>query len=369
MASAIRIHLSIGGGPASPILMNALRQVVVQQKDEAPSGFQLHFQAGNRPAGEWDAMGALSAFDHVTIGVEIDGRVSTLMVGLITHIELSAQQGLPTVIATGEDLTFQMTRLEVSKPWPAMPDFLIATTVIGIYGAICGWSPSIHPTLRTVASNLSMVTQQQTVDDRCWVQTLAGRYGYTFAMKFGGSTPVAYWGPPDHGATPQKPLTYGPHPQRNVTSMSFTYDPTQPVQIFGMSEDPLDLGIPVPVIAMTTSSDLSPTFSSNPALGQSGTRKSLRYYPGNNPVQAYAEAMGEVDDSTKNVVTATGEVDGTLYRSALQAPGVVAIRGAGLSNDGLYYLKEVTHTLTTDSYRQSFTMTRGGLGTTIGSVA
>jgi hypothetical protein len=40
----------------------------------------------------------------------------------------------------------------------------------------------------------------------------------------------------------------------------------------------------------------------------------------------------------------------------------VGLRGAGHSFDGLYYVKSVTHNIRRGEYKQSFTLTREGLG-------
>jgi hypothetical protein len=49
-------------------------------------------------------------------------------------------------------------------------------------------------------------------------------------------------------------------------------------------------------------------------------------------------------------------------------PGLVGVRGAGLMHDGLYYVSQVTHRITPDSYKQQFTLTREGFGTTVPEV-
>jgi len=41
------------------------------------------------------------------------------------------------------------------------------------------------------------------------------------------------------------------------------------------------------------------------------------------------------------------------------------VRGVGLTYDGLYYVKSVTHTIGRDSYRQKFTITREGTISTV----
>jgi len=49
----------------------------------------------------------------------------------------------------------------------------------------------------------------------------------------------------------------------------------------------------------------------------------------------------------------------------LQARRLVGVRGAGPSFDGLYYVKSVTHNIKRGEYKQSFTLSRNGLISTL----
>jgi hypothetical protein len=66
-----------------------------------------------------------------------------------------------------------------------------------------------------------------------------------------------------------------------------------------------------------------------------------------------------------NVVTVTGDLDAVTYGGLLQVRGVVTLRGVGFNYDGLYYVKSVTHKINKGDYKQSFTITREGLGSTL----
>jgi hypothetical protein len=81
---------------------------------------------------------------------------------------------------------------------------------------------------------------------------------------------------------------------------------------------------------------------------------------GLNIVQALARAQARTDASTDNVVTATGTLDALRYGRILQPRGLVGLRGAGLTYDGTYYVKSVSHSITKGEYKQRFTLTRDG---------
>ncbi len=62
------------------------------------------------------------------------------------------------------------------------------------------------------------------------------------------------------------------------------------------------------------------------------------------------------------MATASGELDALRYGAALRPRGLVGLRGAGFSNDGVYYVKRVTHRIKRGEYKQSFSLTRDGHG-------
>jgi hypothetical protein len=45
----------------------------------------------------------------------------------------------------------------------------------------------------------------------------------------------------------------------------------------------------------------------------------------------------------------------------LKARGLVGVRGAGMSYDGLYYVKSVSSMLKRGEFKQNFTLTRNGI--------
>ena len=61
-------------------------------------------------------------------------------------------------------------------------------------------------------------------------------------------------------------------------------------------------------------------------------------------------------------MTASGTLSALRYGGILQSRALVGLRGAGLSYNGLYYVKSVTHKITKDDYKQDFELAREGLG-------
>jgi len=60
-----------------------------------------------------------------------------------------------------------------------------------------------------------------------------------------------------------------------------------------------------------------------------------------------------------------GSLDVLRYGHVLKARQLVGVRGAGLSFDGLYYGKKVSSKLKAGEFRQSFSLARNGLISTL----
>ena len=84
-------------------------------------------------------------------------------------------------------------------------------------------------------------------------------------------------------------------------------------------------------------------------------------------MQAFIKAQAETDASG-DAVTVSGELNASRYGDVLRARRLVGLRGAGYSYDGLYYVKSVTHRIKRGEYKQSFTLTREGLGSSTPAV-
>lgn len=67
-------------------------------------------------------------------------------------------------------------------------------------------------------------------------------------------------------------------------------------------------------------------------------------------------------------ITATGELDGSLYGHVLQFGLPVGVNGAGDRNDGRYYVDSVDHIFSASGYKQKFTLLRNALGNDLPSV-
>ena len=86
-----------------------------------------------------------------------------------------------------------------------------------------------------------------------------------------------------------------------------------------------------------------------------------------NPLQAVMYGLAEAS-RTADAVTATGSLNVLRYGRILKARGLVGLRGAGTSFDGLYFVSSVTHKIKRGEYKQDFELKRNGLVSTVPKV-
>jgi hypothetical protein len=385
------ISLQLMVGPEQPVpapapLAEALAGVEVTLSDEGRSGFQLTFQAGR--SGPTDLVDyplllnpLLRPFNRVLLTVVFNAVPRVLMDGFITRTQLapSEEPGASTFTVTGEDVSVIMDLVENKIPHPAMAEPVIVATLLARYTQYLLAPPVVVPP-RTVDSPppTESIPTQGAKTDLAYLTELAGRFGHVFHVT-PGPLPrqnVAYWGPPQRIGLPQPALSVNMGPESNVDSISFSYDAMAPTTVVDVVQDSRT-GLPMPVFALF-SSRLPPlaAFPAPAADLLAHHRVSTLNLPeqaeGAAPTsrggmtweQAMALAQSKVDASVDKVVTATGELDALRYGNLLTPRGLVGLRGAGFSYDGTYYVKSVTHSIKLGAYKQRFTLTREGVGST-----
>jgi hypothetical protein len=367
---SIRLTLLIGPElplPAPPTLIEALQSVEVTHRDDGPSGFQLSFALTRGTL--LDVLdytlllsGLLSPFNRVVIGVMVNGVPDVLIDGIITHREHKpdVEPGDTLLTITGEDVSVMMDLEEKRVSHPGLPDIGIVAKIVLQY-AQYGLIPNLQPPLLSdVPLPVQRVPTQQGTDLEM-LRTLAQRNGFVFYVRPGvmALTNIAYFGPPNRLDLPQPALAVGLGHHSNVESLEFSYNGLAATRVADIAQDSMT-GVRYPL--QTFASTRVPPLALSPALTPLSTGRSVLFEgsSGLDVMQGYARAQARTDLSTDPVVTARGEIDVLRYGRALQAGGVVGVRGAGYTHDGLYHVAEVTHRLAPRSYTQAFMLNREG---------
>jgi hypothetical protein len=351
--------------PAPLPLMDALARIEVTHTDVGRSGFQLTFNSGRSgPLALVDhpflMLPLLKPFNRVILVVTVGALPRVLMDGVITHQQVQPSDDVSTITVTGEDVSVMMDLEEKSAEHPAQAELVIALALIASY-AQYGLIPLVlpPPAIDPPIPIERVPVQQGT--DLAYLNEMASRYGYVFYIAPGPApfTNTAYWGPPKRVDLPQHALSVDLGADSNVNSLHFTNNALAPTIVEGSVQD-RQTGQDIPVVAM---SPLRPPLSSSPAVlaNQPNVRTRQFRESGLNTMQAFARAQGMVDQA-EDAVTAEGDLETVRYGDLLQARALVDVRGAGQTNNGTYYVKRVTHTISPDSYTQSFTLTREGTG-------
>jgi hypothetical protein len=365
--------------PAPVELTEALTRVEVTHQDQGRSGFQLTFQAGR--AGPTDLVDyrillepLLRPFTRVILVVTFGGVPQVLMDGVVTHQQHSPseQPGASTVTVTGEDVSVMMDLKQKRTPWPSVPELVIALAIIASYAQF-GLIPDVRPPTSTDVPLPIQRTPVQVGTDLAYLNEMASRYAFVFYVDPGPVPLVnhAYWGPPIRVGIPQPALSVNLGNESNVDQIGFSYNALAPNTVAFKIQD-RDTGqqfgfetfasTRIPLSAMPALITNQPnTRSVDLGVVGAGAEGDTASNPaGLNIMQALVRAQSLTDSSTDNVVTATGTLDAVRYGNLLKPRGLVGLRGAGLTYDGVYYVKSVTHSITKGEYKQRFTITRDG---------
>ena len=368
------VHLTLLIGPtvavpAPPPLMEALQSVEVTHSDDSQSAFQVTFQVGRSgPADLLDyalvSNPLFKPFNRVILIVTFSAVPRVLIDGVITQQQLtpSPQPGGSTFTITGEDVSLMMDREEKSVEHPAQDETIIALKLIASY-AQYGLIPMVIPPLVIDPPiPIERIPVQQGTDLK-YLRQMAERHAYTFYVLPGPApfTNRAYWGPPVRLGVPQRALTINMAADTNVESFHVRNNPLEPTLVDGQVQDrTTNQTVPVQTFA-----SLRPPLAAFPAwlVNQPNVRRTKLRSSGLNAVQAFARAQAMTDASIDAVV-ADGELDALRYGHMLEPRGLVGVRGAGYLHDGFWYVKRVTHRIGKDTYRQRFTLSREGVGST-----
>jgi len=244
---------------------------------------------------------------------------------------------------------------EKNDSFANQPDFLIVTRVLANY-ARYGIVPEATGTTDVPVMTDRIPRQQET--DLRLIQRLAERNGFQFYLEpitFGVTR--AYWGPEERGGLPQPALSVHLGGATNVKSLSFAQDPLAPVGTRGTIVEPITkTSLPIPSLPSLK----LPPLASTPAAP---LRTKLQRESANQNAATAATRALAATTNAPDAASAEGELDGARYGSVLRARRPVGLRGAGLTHDGLWMVKRVTHSITPGAYSQRFSLGREGTGT------
>lgn len=377
VATGIDLTLRLGQSGSQPAprqLLEALQSVEVTHSDEGRSGFQIVFQAGRSGVGnrqDYPLFNSplLKPGNRAILSVTIVAKSQVLMDGIITHQQLSPGQqvGQSTLTVTGEDVSVMMDIKEGPVEYPAQDAKGIVEQILKNYSQY-GIEAQVKKPPENAPSTREHIPVKRGTDLQ-YIQLLAQRFAYVFYVTPGrqAGKNIAYWGPPkDPGKRqPQRAISVNMGAYTNAESLNFQFNALAATQVTAEVQDSKTNKVQPVQIQQSQ----RPSLSQRPALQDSPlVRTSYFQSTGQTYQQARDRAQSLTDRAADKSVTVTGELDTVRYGALLQIRQLVGLRGAGNRYDGLYYVKRVSHRLRPGEYKQSFTLTREGVGTTVNTL-
>ncbi|QHC25861.1 hypothetical protein [Streptomyces sp. GS7] len=367
------IHVSLYMGPKLARLVpqevvDALLSAQITSTAGERSGFQLAFDLTKKgaiverllPEGFFDPK------TRVIVTVAVRGTPTVLLDGVIVRQEVGSSNhpGQSTLTVTGEDLTLLMDLEERTDRYPNLAPSQRVERILGKY-ADYGIDARIIREQIPQPPREQVRVDYQTGTDLQYVNELARANGYTFYLDPGPvpGRSTAFWGPEQRLGQRQHALNVNMDANSTVDQLTFAYDGTAREEPQARVQDPVTRQAP-----LLSQPDISPL---RPPLGLRGSpalkRKTLSGTAKMDEGLAKAEALGRAATSA-DAVSGSGSLDVTRHGYVLRPRELVGVRGSGITYDGDYYVKSVTHNLRPGSYLQNFTLSREGLIARSGTV-
>jgi hypothetical protein len=365
--------------PAPQPITEALSSVEITHNESGPSTGTLTFRVGRSSTMEIDyallANPLLRPFNRVVLMVTFNVIPQVLFDGFITQVQLSPgnDPGATTLVLTVDDVSVMMDLEDKRVTHIAQDETTIANLILLGYMTYLAFPPVVLPPTAIDFPPPTVRIPAQAGTDRAYLNEMAGRYNYVFYVTPGPlpNQNRAYWGPQERGIIPQRALSVNMASESNVDQINFSYNALAPTVVID-DVQPSDIPSPQPLPVILPVSTLLPPLAplQSPMANLPHVRRSrLSGGAGQIPsrggvsyAQAWAQAAAIVNNAAQEALQATGTLDALRYGDLLQPRGIVGLRGAGLSHDGLYYVKSVSHSIRIGEYKQRFTLTREGLG-------
>jgi hypothetical protein len=372
LLGSLKISLLMGPVPipAPHAVIEALTSVKVDTgSGGAQAGFELNFDLPLRSTLRALFLGIGSAamggvpFMRVVLTVTMNGRTDPIVDGVATDIEAQpTDSGNAKLVIKGKDLSAIMDIQQIpATPFPAMPPSARVLLLLSKYAGF-GVVPQVLPSVIDEPPLPTERIPQQQGTDYAYIKQLANDAGYVFYLEPGPQPGVsrAYWGPEIRIGLPQPALTTGMDALNNVEQMSFHFDreaKSVPIVYLHDAQSKLSIGLPIPdVTPMNPPLGIVPPLP--PRIEHLSDTGHLK------PGQAMMKGLAYVSQHS-DAVFGSGSLDVARYGRILKSRQLVGVRGAGLPYDGLYYVRNVTHDIQRGAYKQTFSLARNALFSTL----
>lgn len=355
--------IQVAFAPMPMPFFQALRAIDIETSIGQASIFRLHFDLSRNVFGDYDAL-AIDIFrPMMPLRISIAAGLpvpQVLINGYIKDAQLKAGDapGTSRLEVVGMDaLGTLMVHNQEPFPWPNLSESEIAAAIFGKYAMLP--LVDVLPPTRTI---MDTTTTQHAYDA-----------GFLFDLADANNLDLFIQPDPVTGRDVghlHRPFTFVPHQgvlsidfgiQSNLTQFTVANDMLAPTGVLGLMIDPVTRA-PRPSFGLASTElpmGMEPTLFRivPPPVAQQFNDWAA------NPTEAQLRAMARASAASR-AIWAQGEVDGIKLARPLRVGLPVLVRGAGRQNSGLYYVDQVSHHISRDDYRQSFTAWRNAVGLT-----
>jgi len=369
---AVKLTLLVGPVPVpAPLeVVHALSAArVVTGSGDSQSGFELTFDLPPRSPLRTlflVAGGNSVPLMRVVLVVTINGEAQPIVDGVATDMDMQpGEGGVGRLVVKGKDMSALMDIVELTgTPFPAMPPAARVAMVLAKYAAL-GVMPTVIPSIVEDAPMPTERIPQQRGSDYAYVKGLASQCGYVFYLEPGPAPAMskAYWGPEIRVGEPQPALTTNMDALSNVEELSFQFDKerkTMPIVYFQDTNSKSPVSVPIPDVT-----PLNPPLGVVPPLPPKTVNLDNTAHL--SPLSALMTGLAYAAQHSDSVF-GSGRLDVARYGRLLKSRRLVGVRGAGVPFNGLYYVSSVTHDIRRGEYKQSFTLARNALVSTVQKV-
>lgn len=355
--------ITVGGAEIVDLYPFLLEVTVEAGRTEATTA-SLTFETRRNELGKWTVQDAevLVPWARIVISAAFGSRVEEIMRGYIREVNLETPQdaGAAQVKVECQDDSIRLDRKHQRKTWGTeeLPysDTLILTEILGPYGL------AADPQNGLGQDRLVGISQDDT--DIKFLKSRAEFNGYELIFREGR----IYFGPMRLSAAPQDTLLIYAGTDTNCLSLSVRADGHQADAVaYDVPAESGDATIPETVYPNLPL--LGITHADSRAAGLEPFVWKMSAEAGADAQRLKSLAQQKANDLDIHRVQGEGELDGTLYGHVLQAGLPVPLDGLGDWMSGIYYVDSVSHSFTSQGYKQRFRLLRNAFGDNLDSVS
>jgi len=330
-----------------------LRELSVEMTRQMATICTMEFETMRVESGHWAVQDSdsLRPWTEFRVDAVFGTRTAEIMRGFIRDVrtELPQDIGSARVIVTAQDESFELDRDQVRKVWSSQQE---SVSDDGIADEI---ARKFDLTI-DVDQGLRHETMEQDATDIRFLRERAEANGFEVFVREG----VLHFHRPRFGNREQPTILIHAGSSTNCLDFQVHQDGHRPdaVRMIRAAERGTDPDL----IEYGPDLDLLGTTAANSEnMGLTPFVWTMPQVRGASRAEATARTQAVANEQSLKIV-ADGELDGALYQDVLLTSEPVSVDGSGPTYDGTYYVDTVTHTFSSDGYRQRFRLVRNATG-------